>query len=183
MTGNGNVTPPHAVQVVVMGVSGSGKSTVAAILAERMGCEMAEADRFHSPANVAKMESGTPLDDEDRWPWLEAIAAWIALRAQRDDPAVVTCSALRRSYREVLRGGGPGVRFLHLAGPQELVADRIRRRSGHFMPPQLLGSQYAVLETLGPDEPGATIDLSGTLEQIVDAAVHELDLPIRGSAR
>lgn len=182
-TGGRRVTPPRAVQVVVMGVSGSGKSTIAPILAERMGCEMAEADRFHSPANIAKMESGMPLDDGDRRPWLEAIAAWIALRAQRDDPAVVSCSALKRSYRDVLRTGGPGVRFLHLAGPQQVVARRIGERHGHFMPQQLLASQYTDLEALGPDERGATVDLSQPTDQIVDAAIRELGLAVPGSTR
>ncbi len=177
------MTSPQAAQVVVMGVSGSGKSTVAAMLADRMGCEMAEADRFHSPANIAKMESGTPLDDGDRRPWLDAIAAWIALRAQRDAPAVVTCSALKRSYRDVLRSAGPGVCFLHLAGARELVAGRIGGRSGHFMPPQLLASQYADLEALAADEPGATVDLAATPEQIVDEAIRELDLAVPGSNR
>jgi gluconokinase len=166
-----------------MGVSGSGKSTIAPVLAERMGCEMAEADRFHSPANIAKMESGTPLDDADRWPWLEAIAAWIALRAQRDEPAVVSCSALKRSYRDVLRRGGPGVRFLHLAGPPRVVARRVGERPGHFMPRQLLASQYADLEALGPDERGVTVDLSLPAERIVDVAVRELGLVTPGSAR
>jgi gluconokinase len=177
------MTSRRAAQVVVMGVSGSGKSTVAAILADRMGCEMAEADRFHSSGNIAKMESGTPLDDDDRRPWLDAIAAWIALRAQRDTPAVVTCSALKRSYRDVLRSAGAGVCFLHLAGPQELVADRIGGRSGHFMPPGLLASQYADLEALAADEPGATVDLAATPEQIVDEAVRRLGLAMSGPAR
>lgn len=174
------MTSRRAAQVVVMGVSGSGKSTVAAVLADRMGCEMAEADHFHSPANIAKMESGVPLDDADRRPWLDAIAAWIALRAQRDDPAVVTCSALRRSYRDVLRSAGEGVCFLHLAGPRELVARRIGGRSGHFMPPELLASQYADREALAADEPGATVDLTATPEQIVDEATRRLGLTATG---
>lgn len=177
------MTPSQAAQVVVMGVSGSGKSTVAALLADRMGCEMAEADSFHSPANIAKMESGVPLDDDDRLPWLDTIAAWIALRAQRDTPAVVTCSALKRSYREVLRSAGRWVCFLHLAGPQELVTRRIGGRTGHFMPPQLLASQYADLEVLAADEPGATVDLARTPGQIVDEAIRELGLAVPGSTR
>lgn len=177
------MTCPQAAYVVVMGVSGSGKSTVAALMAARMDCEMAEADHFHTPANIAKMESGTPLDDDDRQPWLDAIAAWITLRVQRDTPAVVTCSALKRSYRDALRNAVPGVCFLHLAGPQELVARRIDGRTGHFMPPQLLASQYAALEPLAADEAGATVDLAGTPEQIVDQAIRELGLAVPGSAR
>lgn len=166
-----------------MGVSGSGKTTVASMLADRLRCEMAEADRFHSPDNIAKMESGTPLDDDDRRSWLDSLAAWIALRAQRGSSAVVACSALKRRYRDVLRTGGAGVRFLHLAGPQQHVVDRVRARSGHFMPPELLVSQYADLEPLCPDERGATVSLTLPPEQIVDTAIRELDLPVPGAGR
>lgn len=147
-------------QIVVMGVSGSGKTTVAELLAERLDAPFAEADEFHSAANTAKMSSGHPLDDADRAPWLVAIAAWLDERATAGQTAVVTCSALKRQYRDVLRGAGPGVVFVHLAGPQELVGGRMGARTGHFMPRELLDSQYADLEQLAPDERGITLDVS-----------------------
>lgn len=142
-----------------MGVSGSGKSTVAARLAQRMGAQLAEADEFHSATNIAKMSSGHPLDDKDRATWLRAIAEWLHERAQADEMAVVACSALKRSYRDVLRTAGPGVRFVHLAGSQELIAGRLRGRAGHFMPAELLSSQFADLEPLGAGERGITVNI------------------------
>ncbi|OLR90349.1 gluconokinase [Actinokineospora bangkokensis] len=153
-----------------MGVSGSGKTTVAAGLAQRLGVPLAEADEFHSPANIAKMTSGRPLDDADRAPWLAAIAGWIAERA-RDGGGVVTCSALKRRYRDTLLAAAPGhVLFLHLDGDKELLAERIGRRSGHFMPPALLDSQLADLEPLEPGEPGVRLDIALTPDALVDAA-------------
>ena len=153
-------------QLVVMGVSGSGKSTVAALLARRTGCALAEGDDFHPPANVARLAAGHPLDDARRAPWLAALASWLAARAARGECAVLSCSALTRAYRDVLRGAGPTVRFVHLAGPREVVAARLAARRGHFMPPQLLDSQYAELEPLDADEPGLTVDLTATPERI-----------------
>jgi gluconokinase len=149
-----------ALQVVVTGVSGSGKTTVARLLAEAVGARLAEADEFHSRANIDKMRAGHPLDDQDRAPWLADIASWLGARARAGETAVITCSALKRAYRDVLRTAGPGVRFVHLAGPQQVVADRLGGRSGHFMPPELLDSQYADLEPLGEDEVGTTLDLT-----------------------
>jgi gluconokinase len=143
-------------QLVVMGVSGSGKSTVAAMIASRTGCALAEGDEFHSAASIARMAAGHPLDDTVRAPWLAAIAAWLAQRADRSECAVVSCSALRRSYRDVLRRAGQGVRMVHLAGPYELVAKR-------------LASQYATLEPLAPDEPGITLDLTLPPELLTNA--------------
>ena len=131
-----------AIQLVVMGVSGSGKSTVAALLAERTGCTLADADDFHPASNIARLAAGQPLDDARRAPWLAALAAWLAQRAARDECAVLSCSALTRAYRDVLRTAGPGVRIVHLAGPPELVAQRLATRRGHFMSPALLDSQY-----------------------------------------
>ena len=149
-----------SLQLVVMGVSGSGKSTIAALIASRTGCALAEGDDFHTSGSIARMAAGHPLDDAVRAPWLAAITAWLAQRAGRDECAVVSCSALRRAYRDVLRRAGPGVRMVHLAGPYELVAKRLAGRRGHFMPPELLASQYATLEPLAPDEPGITLDLA-----------------------
>jgi gluconokinase len=157
-----------------MGVAGSGKSTVGQILARRLGWSFAEADDFHSAANVAKMASGTPLTDEDRLPWLESIWKWIDA-----SPAdlVVTCSALRRSYRDVLRQAQANVRFLHLNGTRETIGARIAARSEHFMPTALLSSQIATLEPLQSDEDGAVVEIAGTPEEIVDRAIQALGLP------
>ncbi|WP_031470368.1 gluconokinase [Sciscionella sediminilitoris] len=157
--------------LVVMGVSGSGKTTVATRLAERLGVPYAEADSFHSAANIRKMTEGTPLTDADRAPWLRSIADWITEHEQGG--GVVTSSALKRRYRDVLRTGG-SVRFLHLDGPREIIADRMRHRSGHFMPPELLDSQLADLEPLDADEQGLVADVRWPPEDIVDLAMQEL---------
>jgi len=154
--------------VVVMGVSGSGKTTVGTALAERLGVPYAEADDFHPPENVAKMASGVPLDDEDRRPWLDAIAAWLAERGERG--GVVTCSALRRRYRDRLRRAAPEVFFLHLDGSPELIAERLAARRGHFMPPELLRSQFETLEPLEPGEKGAAVAIDGPVEEVVERA-------------
>lgn len=177
--GFGSVPP---LQIVVMGVSGSGKSTVATVLARRTGCALAEGDDFHPTSNIARMTARLPLDDTLREPWLAAIEGWLAARAARGECAVVSCSALTRAYRDVLRGAGPDVRMVHLAGPYELVTRRMAARHGHFMPPELLASQYAALEPLAPDEPGITVDLvttpektsAKTSEQIVDEVLRNL---------
>lgn len=167
-------------QLVLMGVSGSGKSTVAKLLAERTGCAVADGDAFHSAENIARMHAGLPLDDERRAPWLASLRAWLALRAAADQCAVLSCSALTRRYRDVLRGAGPNVWMVHLAGPQELVAQRLAERRGHFMSPALLGSQYAELEPLGAGEPGITVDLGDPPERIADEVLRRLG-PIAGS--
>ena len=148
--------------VIVMGVSGSGKSTVAKGLSTVLGWEFAEGDAFHPEANVAKMSSGTPLTDEDRWPWLEAIGEWISGKESRGESAVVTCSALRRVYRDLLREGRPHVRFLHVTAESDVIRDRMEHRPGHYMPPSLLPSQLATLEPLGDDEPGVAITNEGS---------------------
>lgn len=163
-----------ALQIVVMGVSGSGKTTVAQLLAERVGALFAEADEFHPQNNIDKMSAGHPLDDADRAPWLADITAWLSARATAGEMAVVTCSGLKRAYRDELREAGPGVRFVHLAGPQDLMAERVHTRPGHFMPPELLDSQYADLEELDDDEAGVTLDASlppGTLAGQAAAAL------------
>lgn len=164
--------------IVVMGVSGSGKTTVADLIAERLGWLQAEADDFHPPENVAKMRSQTPLTDADREPWLAALRDWIT--AARSS-AVVTCSALRRSYRDVLLEAEADVWFLHLDGDQQLIMDRMEDREGHFMPPELLESQVDTLEPLEPDEPGTVIDIDQEPEQIVDATLEAFGLSGRGA--
>ncbi|MDO9381200.1 MAG: gluconokinase [Nocardioidaceae bacterium] len=165
------ITP--APLVVVMGISGTGKTTVGELVAERLGLEYSDADAFHPQANIDKMSAGTPLTDEDRWPWLEAIGAWLA---ERDaSGGVVSCSALRRAYRDVLTDAAPRARFLHLDGDIELIRDRVAHRSGHFMPVSLLESQKDTLELLGDDEPGLRVDVADSPAQIVDAFVAHLE--------
>jgi gluconokinase len=148
---------PRTTTIVVMGVSGAGKSTVAAELVRRLGCAFAEGDEFHPPENVEKMHAGIPLDDEDRWPWLRRLAGWIGENEAAGRNAVVTCSALKRAYRDLLRDRHPSVWFAHVSAEPELIRDRLEHRSGHYMPPSLLGSQLATLEPLQPDEPGAVV--------------------------
>lgn len=147
--------PP--VVLVVMGVSGSGKSTVAGMLAGRLGWDLEEGDDLHPASNVAKMAAGVPLTDEDRWPWLDKIAAWIQLHVASGTPGIVTCSALRRVYRDRLSGAG--VAFVHLDGTREVISRRLSNRLDHFMPQSLLGSQFATLESLEPDENGIVVQL------------------------
>jgi gluconokinase len=147
--------PP--VVLVVMGVSGTGKSTVAGMLAGRLGWDLEEGDDLHPASNVEKMASGQPLTDEDRWPWLEKISAWIQLHTTAGTPGIVTCSALKRSYRDRLRS--PGVAFVHLDGTKEMIAERLNKRLDHFMPSSLLDSQLATLEPLDPDEAGIVVRL------------------------
>lgn len=160
--------PPH---VVVMGVSGSGKSTVAERLADELGVEFGEADLFHPVTNIEKMAAGIPLTDDDRWPWLGDIAAWMQERENRGQSCVVACSALRRVYRDILRGDLPHVLFLHVHGPMEVIAARMGARSEHFMPGSLLQSQFDTLEPLEPDEPGVVLDLRGTPDELLDRAL------------
>lgn len=147
--------PLDARVLVVMGVSGSGKSTVAAIIADELDWAFAEGDDMHPAANVAKMEAGTPLTDEDRWPWLDVVAAWIRGHLDAGTNGVVTCSALKRSYRDVLRAAG--VVFVHVAGDRALLEQRMSARSGHFMPTSLLDSQLATLEPPQSDEAHVTV--------------------------
>lgn len=155
--------------VVVIGVSGSGKSTIAAELAGRLNLRFADADDFHPESNVAKMSAGTPLTDEDRRPWLRALANWMSARAAEGESTVLACSALKRAYRDLLREGASQVAFLHLDGPAATIAQRMSTRD-HFMPTSLLESQIATLEPLGPDEHGTRLDLTLRREEIVDLA-------------
>lgn len=153
-----------------MGVSGSGKSTVGAALAHRLGAPFVDADALHPAANIAKMAAGQPLDDHDRYPWLARVGEWLASHPG----GVASCSALKRSYRDQLRAHCPGAAFLHLIGSPELLARRLSTRVDHFMPAALLRSQLDTLEPLGADEAGATVDVGPGVDAIVDAAVAAL---------
>jgi gluconokinase len=163
---------PPGIPVVVMGVSGSGKSMVGAALARRLGVPFADADAFHPQAHVAKMAAGTPLTDDDRYPWLDAVGQWLA---HHDEGGVMSCSALKRSYRDQLRSHCPRTEFLHLTGSPELIARRQAGRAGHFMPSTLLESQFATLEPLGPDESGMAVDVGQNVESIVETFLEYLD--------
>ena len=154
--------------VTVMGVSGSGKTTVGAALAQRLGVPFADADDFHPAENIAKMSAGQPLDDLDRLPWLHTLGRWQAAHAATG--AVVSCSALRRWYRDVLREAAPDQVFVHLDGLPEVVARRVAGRPGHFMPASLVDSQFATLEPLQADEAGVALDLDRSVDELVDAA-------------
>jgi len=160
--------------VVVMGVAGTGKSTIAGALAERLGWPFGEGDDLHPAANVAKMAAGIPLEDADRWPWLDAIAAWTAEQAAAGNSTIVTCSALRRTYRDRLRAAAPGTVFVHLVGSPALLAERMTARKDHFMPTSLLGSQLETLEPLEADEPGFTVDVELPAAAIVDEVLDQL---------
>ena len=166
--------------IVVMGVSGAGKTTVARGVAELTGLAFAEADEFHSEANVTRMRAGVPLDDDARWPWLRALADWMTARHQEGVSTVLACSALKRSYRDMLRQGPPSVDFLHLDGPTEVIRDRMSTRSHPYMPASLLDSQTATLEPLSPDERGIVLDLQMSTDALIVAAVERLGLPVLG---
>ena len=165
--------------LVVMGVSGCGKSTVARALADRLGWPFAEGDDFPPAANVAKMHAGHPLDDADRWPWLQALAAWIGEHEAAGQSVVVTCSALKRSYRDLLRGGHPAVWFVHVDVDPAVLRARVEHRKGHYMPPSLLDSQLATLEPLQPDEPGVVVPGDADPARVVEEVLADLDA--RGS--
>ena len=162
--------------LVVMGVAGCGKSTIAQGLRDRLGWPLAEGDDLHPAANIAKMSSGTPLTDEDRWPWLDAIANWTAAEDAAGRSTIVTCSALRRVYRDRLRQAPGRTVFVHLVGSPELLAERLATRPGHFMPPSLLPSQLATLEQLEPDEEGIVLGIDQAADLIVQRATDQLDL-------
>lgn len=164
-----------------MGVSGSGKTTVAASLAERLGWPFMEGDSLHPAANVAKMHAGEPLNDDDRWPWLDAVAAWIDSRLADAGAGIITCSALRRVYRDRIIGDRAGVRLVFLTAPRDVLAARLGARQGHFMPASLLDSQLATLEPPDPDERPIEVDVSGSAETTVEAIVGHLAPLARGS--
>jgi gluconokinase len=158
--------------LVIMGVSGSGKSTLARVLAARLGWDLAEGDDLHPPANVAKMAAGHPLDDEDRQPWLAAVAAWMRAHTESGRPGIITCSALTRRYRDVLRGDR--VVFVHLAGTREQIAARLAERRSHFMPADLLDSQFAALEPPDPDEAAITVDVDLSSDEQAARVISQL---------
>lgn len=171
--GDPAVTGP--IHVVVMGVAGCGKGTIARELHDRLGWEFGEGDDFHPEANVAKMASGRPLVDEDRFPWLQNLADWTAERDARGECTVLSCSALRRSYRDILRRGGGRTVFVHLAGDKNILMSRMQGRE-HFMPPSLLESQLDTLEPLQPDEDGVVMDIANPPERIARMVLAQLDL-------
>jgi gluconokinase len=171
--------------LIVMGVSGSGKSTIGERLARRIAWRFEDGDRFHPAANVAKMSAGQPLTDDDRWPWLLAIADEIDRVCGAGEHAVIACSALKRAYRDVLVHGRDDVRIVFLEGSQELIANRLAERKGHFMPPGLLASQFKTLEPPGTSENPVTVSIDPSVEIIIDNIVSQLRLGSAdsGSAR
>ena len=178
MTSPPDMSTSRPLHLVFMGVSGSGKSTVARAVQERLGWEMAEGDDFHPPENVVKMQEGTPLTDADRWGWLESLAAWTAERDARDEPTIMACSALRRAYRDVLRRGGEGTFFVHCTGDKHMFLDRMNARD-HFMPPSLLESQLDTLEPLGPGEAGMDVDPVLPVDRLAAMVLARLELSDR----
>jgi len=166
---------PGVAAIVVMGVSGAGKSTVGKLIAARLDCPFGDADSFHPKANIEKMASGQPLTDEDRWPWLRAIAAWIAEHRAAGTTCVVTCSALKRAYRDLLTGNQRAdVRLVYLKGDIDLIAARLKSRTGHFMPPALLRSQFDALEEPRADEHAIAVPIDEMPEEIADDAINSL---------
>lgn len=162
--------------IVVMGVASSGKTSLGERLAERLAWPFRDADSFHPPANVAKMSAGIPLTDEDRKPWLAAIAAWIDELRSSGGTGIVTCSALKKAYREVIVGERPDVALVYLRGSRELIGQRMAARQHHFMPPALLDSQFATLEEPGADENPLVVQVEASKEAIVEQVVRELRL-------
>src|SRR5689334_16283349 len=173
------MSEPRAVPavLVIMGVSGSGKTTIANELSRRLGWEFEDGDWFHPAANVEKMHSGVPLTDEDRWPWLRAIARWIDEVRNAGRHGIVTCSALKRRYRAILIGERPDVRLVYLKGDMELIARRIATRHEHFMPASLLASQFDALEEPGPDERPVSVSIEAGPREIVAQVMEQLGLP------
>lgn len=169
-------TKDKPIALIVMGPSSIGKTTTAELLSQKLGWECAEGDTFHPPENIEKMSAGIPLDDADRQPWLKKIRDWISEKADAGSNVVLTCSALKRSYREILNGARADVRFVELVADKKLVAERMARRKGHFMPPSLLDSQFATLEDLQEDENGVKITVDAPPETVVDRALTGLNL-------
>jgi len=167
------------VVLVIMGVSGAGKSTAGENLAAEFGWPFRDADSFHPPENVRKMSAGIPLDDDDRWPWLAAIAAWIDERRANGQHGIVTCSALKRRYRDRLLAGRDDVRLVYLSGDIELIADRMGRRKNHFMPPALLESQFAALEEPAADENPLIVSIHTTPRRVAEQILAQLAMDER----
>lgn len=166
--------PPMPTALIVMGVSGSGKTTVGEVLAAALGWDFRDGDAFHPPANVEKMRAGRPLTDADRWPWLDAIGGHAAALERSGGHVVIACSALKRAYRDRLRAGGAALRFVHLDGSFELIDRRMKARSGHFMPASLLESQFATLEPPAPEEGAVVVGVDDEPAAIVDAVLAAL---------
>jgi gluconokinase/shikimate kinase len=166
--------------LVIMGVSGSGKSTVAGVVAGRLGWDLAEGDDLHSAANVAKMQSGQPLTDDDRWPWLETIADWIRQHTESGTPGVITCSALKKRYRDILRGDN--VVFVFLQGSKDNISGRLASRHGHYMPPALLESQFEALEEPTEDENYISLCVSETPAEEAQEIIERLNLAAASAA-
>lgn len=172
------IPDPHPgvpIHVIVMGVSGTGKSTIGKAVSEALRWPFAEGDDFHPERNVEKMARGFPLTDEDRWPWLRLVADWVAEQDRAGRSSVLTCSALRRPYRELLREGARGVYFVHLVGEKSLLLERMETREDHFMPPELLESQLDTLEPLEADERGVLVDVANPPGRIGRMVVAQLD--------
>ncbi|ALX12987.1 MAG: gluconokinase [Burkholderia sp.] len=161
--------------LIAMGVSGAGKSRIGEMLAERLSCTYTDGDAFHSAANKEKMHQGIPLTDDDRWPWLRTIRAAIEEKQRAGETAVFTCSSLKRSYRDVLRGTDTDVRFVYLKGSFEVLHERLKSRTGHFFDPSLLKSQLDTLEEPGPDE-AIEVSIELTPEQIVDQVMLKIGI-------
>ena len=168
---------PAPQHLVIMGVSGSGKTTISTLLSQDLGWVAAEADEFHPESNIAKMSSGTPLTDEDRWPWLDSIRTWMDTQAAHGRSTIVTCSALKRAYRDVLAAAVGEVSFVHLNGDVDVLRERMKTRSGHFMPASLLPSQMSTLEPLAADEAGFVIDILDSPADIAGEILARLHLP------
>lgn len=181
------MTPPLAeplpdvpLHLVVMGVSGSGKSTIAQALHARLGWDLAEGDDYHPQSNIDKMAAGRPLVDEDRWPWLQTLAGWTAERDARGEPTILACSALKRAYRNLLRQGGEGTYFVHVHGDKSLLLERMQTRERHFMPATLLESQLDTLEPLQDDERGIVVDIANPVGRSARMVLAQLDLDLTG---
>ena len=164
--------------IVVMGVSGSGKTTVGRLLADRLGFDFLEGDTFHPPENIAKMRRGEPLGDEDRWPWLDRLNGELRRAAEAGRGLVLTCSALKRRYRDRLRSDAPTLRFIYLRGELNVIEARLRFRKGHFMPPDLLESQFKALEEPEPDEAALAVSVAGTPEEIATEVIARIAAPL-----
>jgi carbohydrate kinase (thermoresistant glucokinase family) len=176
------MTEGRPLVIVLMGVSGSGKSTIGGELSRMLGWPFRDADSFHPPANIEKMRAAIPLADEDRWPWLDAIGAWIDERLARREPGIVSCSALKRAYRARIGAKRQGVRLVYLLGSQDMINARLAARKDHFMPPALLASQFAALEEPGPEERALVVGIAMPPLYLARSIVEKLGLSVAGGS-